>query len=162
MWINPVSLNIYKTYSEIRQAYPNISFPTDVSDNIIEELGLFPIISAPIPECSNTQTYEEVTPILIDNIWTQQWLVRDLTSEEIKARVPKAVTPRQARLALFQFNLLSDVENWVNTHYDPVVKIEFEHATEFRRDWPLIIDYCLEKEISEEQMDSLFIYAATR
>ena len=37
-----------------------------------------------IPEYAVGQAPYELTPILVDNTWTQQWAVRDLTSEEIE------------------------------------------------------------------------------
>jgi hypothetical protein len=37
-----------------------------------------------MPEYAVGQAPYELTPILVNNIWTQQWAVRDLTSEEIE------------------------------------------------------------------------------
>jgi len=37
-----------------------------------------------IPEYAVGQAPYELTPILVDNTWTQQWAVRDLTPEEIE------------------------------------------------------------------------------
>lgn len=37
-----------------------------------------------MPEYAVSQAPYELTPILVNNIWTQQWAVRDLTSEEIE------------------------------------------------------------------------------
>jgi len=33
-----------------------------------------------------TQTFEELPPKQVDGVWTQQFLVRDLTADEIQAR----------------------------------------------------------------------------
>jgi hypothetical protein len=33
-----------------------------------------------------TQCAEEIAPVQIDGVWTQQFLVRDLTTEELEAR----------------------------------------------------------------------------
>ena len=37
-----------------------------------------------MPEYAVGQAPYELTPILVDNVWTQQWAVRDLTTEEIE------------------------------------------------------------------------------
>lgn len=40
--------------------------------------------ATPIPEYTDGQAPYELTPLLIDGVWTQQWAVRDLTLEEIE------------------------------------------------------------------------------
>ena len=37
-----------------------------------------------MPEYADGQAPYELTPILVNNVWTQQWAVRDLTPEEIE------------------------------------------------------------------------------
>jgi hypothetical protein len=40
-----------------------------------------------MPECNyEIQCVEELPPVQIDGVWTQQFLVRDLTVEELEAR----------------------------------------------------------------------------
>ena len=33
-----------------------------------------------------TQTAQEQAPMQVDSVWTQQWLVRDLTAQELEAK----------------------------------------------------------------------------
>jgi hypothetical protein len=51
------------------------------------------------PEFSNDQVLEQLAPVKIDGIWTQQWLVRDMTPEEIETR-DAPVTAKQKLLDL--------------------------------------------------------------
>lgn len=69
-------------------------------------------------------------------------------------------TPRQARLALAQANLLTAVEAWIETAPESV-RIEWEYANEIRRDWPPIADAATALGLTEAQLDELFALAKT-
>ena len=69
------------------------------------------------------------------------------------------VTPRQGKMALLQAGLLDSAMSLVNS--DPVAKIEWESAQEFRRDWPLLNDMATQLGLSSVQVDSLFALAET-
>jgi hypothetical protein len=161
MWINPNSLVVYKTHSEIRQAYYNVSFPTTISEDSITSIGLLPVSMIPAPKYNPTTHFvEEVAPIQINGFWTQQWSTRALTSEELKARVPTAVSPREARLVLRRAGLLSAVEAWI-AQADEETQIEWEFALEIRRDWPTLSNCAAILGLTEEQLDGLFIQASS-
>ena len=79
--------------------------------------------------------------------------------------VPQVVFMRQARLALLEVGLLSNVEGIINTLPEPFkseVKIEWEYATEVRRDWPTLNQITQYLGLTEEYVDNLFILAATK
>lgn len=71
-----------------------------------------------------------------------------------------ACTPRQARLALAQSNLLEVVEAFVQAG-DAGIKIEWEYATEIRRDWPPVAAFAAANAIDEATIDRLFELAMT-
>jgi hypothetical protein len=78
--------------------------------------------------------------------------------------VPIAVTPRQARLALLGAGLLSTVESAIAAMpgvEGEAARITWEFAQEISRDFPLILQLASILEISDEQIDQLFITAAT-
>jgi hypothetical protein len=70
------------------------------------------------------------------------------------------VTPRQARLALSAAGLLPTVEAMIAAA-DPATKITWEYATEFDRNNPLIIALGAQLNLTEEQIDNLFVTAST-
>jgi hypothetical protein len=78
--------------------------------------------------------------------------------------VPESVTPRQARLALHAIGKLSDVENALESLSEPektAAKIEWEYATAIERYSPLVLALTPALGLSEDDMDQLFIQAAT-
>jgi hypothetical protein len=92
------------------------------------------------------------------------WYWFDTLDEAMVAllTVPTAqvVTIRQAKLALLQAELLDDVEAAM-TQADRATQIEWEYATEFRRDWPALIAMQPPLGLTDTQIDDLFKLAAT-
>jgi hypothetical protein len=72
--------------------------------------------------------------------------------------VPQVVSARQARLALLQYGLLTTVETAIQSASD-AVKIEWEYATEFRRDNALLNGMWTQLGFSKEDLDDVFITA---
>ena len=68
------------------------------------------------------------------------------------------VTPRQARLALKSAGLLTAVTDWVATA-DQETQIDWEFATEIRRDWPPIAACATALGLTDAQLDDLFALA---
>ena len=58
-----------------------IRYPDATEDNIPDELAL--VIETPKPNKNEDQGIYESAPLQINGVWTQQWLVRDLTNEEV-------------------------------------------------------------------------------
>lgn len=70
------------------------------------------------------------------------------------------VTMRQARLALLQAGKLADVDAVIAQAGD-AARIEWEYAQELRRDHPLVTAMGAALGMSVEQIDALFVQAAT-
>lgn len=98
-------------------------------------------------------------------------VVKILTEEEYNAlyeielddRIPRVVTPRQARLALLQANLLSNVNAAIESLEEPEktqVKIEWEFASEIRRESPLVKKLANAMQLSNVELNELFVSAA--
>jgi len=76
--------------------------------------------------------------------------------------VPEAVTQRQARLALLEAGLLSNVSTIINAMQSPakeVASIEWEYASQIRRDSPLITSLGGALGLTSEEIDDLFLAA---
>jgi hypothetical protein len=83
--------------------------------------------------------------------------------EEIPPPVPESVSMRQARLALLGAGLLDAVESAIAGlpgDAGKAAKIEWEYATEIRRDNPLFAQLSAALGMSAAQLDDLFIAAA--
>lgn len=87
MWFNTNTQAVYRSHAEIRAAFVNTSFPSELHDSVLPDFGVCALLPSPIPEHDPTfQIVEEGQPLRIDGLWTQQWAVRDKTAEEL-ARV---------------------------------------------------------------------------
>ncbi|TGM95040.1 hypothetical protein EHR02_00105 [Leptospira levettii] len=73
-------------------------------------------------------------------------------------KVPKSVTRRQSRRALHQVGLLQAVENYMLTA--PVeIRIDWEESQEIRRDWNSLPQVAEALNLTNDQIDDLFILA---
>lgn len=86
---------------------------------------------------------------------------------QIDAYTPPVVVPtvpvvsmRQARLALNAAGLLGQVEAAVESSTEDV-RIEWEFSSELRRDWPTLVLLAGALNLTDAQLDALFIQAAT-
>jgi len=77
----------------------------------------------------------------------------------IAPQYAQVITIRQARLALHNAGLLDDVEAAI-AQADRAVQIEWEYATEFRRDWPTLLAMQPLLGLTDEQIDGLFVAAS--
>jgi len=82
-----------------------------------------------------------------------------------QAILPQTVTMRQARLALLEAGLLASVEaaiaSMTGTEGE-AARIEWEYATELRRDHPLVVSLVPALGLTDAQLDALFLSAAAK
>lgn len=143
--------------------YPNTSFPSVLSNELLADYEVYPVTSTLPPDYDfSTQTVTEAAPALLDGTWTQQWAVRDLTAEELKARVPQAVARLQARLVLIGVGLWDAVTAYFQDPGRTAVELAFwEDAQTWRRDDATLIAAATALGLSEAQLDALFVQAVT-
>lgn len=69
---------------QLRRDNPHTSFPKIVSDEMLEDWGVFPVIEADIPDYNErTQNcVKDSQPTLSNGNWTLSWTVSDKTAEE--------------------------------------------------------------------------------
>ena len=80
-------------------------------------------------------------------------------TKKFKASVPQVISMRQARLALLQAGLLATIETAIASGTDEAMKIEWEYATEVRRDWASLISATAALGMTDIDLDNLFILA---
>jgi hypothetical protein len=73
---------------------------------------------------------------------------------------PQSITPRQAKLALYGVGLLDEVETMVEKA-DRAVQIHYHESVEWLRNDPVLIGLATQLGMTTEQLDELFIQAAT-
>lgn len=98
MWVNPKTGKVLLTYSDIRQDCSQTSFPVELTDEMISNAGYREVICKAPDFDKITQSATESAPLLIDGVWTQQWIIADLSTE--KAAGNKAAAARLEREAV--------------------------------------------------------------
>jgi len=163
------------TESEIRSLYPNTSFPTP----FVAPEGFAVVFPTPSPTVTELQVaVRDGVEVDSKGNYVEKWIVRDMfndyTTEEgvsvtkleqetkyladkAKALVPQSITPRQARLKLLEVGLLDELEAVITTNR--AWQIEWEYATEVKRDSLLIDAIATQADLTSEQIDSLFVEA---
>lgn len=87
-----------------------------------------------------------------------------LKAEEDYARLPRVVTPRQARLALLKANVYTDVVNAIEALEEPAksaAKIEWEFSLEISKDSPFVKILATNLNWNDEFLSNLFVTAST-
>lgn len=90
-------------------------------------------------------------------------VIEPYTPEEVVISVPSVVTMRQARLALLQQGLLSQVQIAIDSLPSPqkeAAQIEWDYSSEVHRDEPFVQLLGAALGLSDKQFDDLFILAA--
>jgi hypothetical protein len=113
MWINPKNLQIFKLHSDIRSAFPSVSFPRNMTDALLKSFGVLRIEQVPAPEFDLiTQTLTPGELVQQDGKWVQTWNVTDATAEEIAQRTEQQANvvraERNAKLAASDWTQLAD------------------------------------------------------
>lgn len=147
----------------IRKETPNVSFARP----FVPPEGFARVIETPEPE--HDPMYErakELPPEKIDGVWTQRWVVRPATREEVLAAIPNSVPMYKGRAALLNMvhegsDLFDVVQERINGSSDKIMQNEWEYQTEFRRDSRFIQMLIREGVMTEEDVDKLFIFAST-
>ena len=112
-------------------------------------------------------TLEQYLGVGIGWLWTKErgLYSLDILPQEPINPVPQIVFMRQARLALLEVGLLDNIEQIINLLPEPLkseARIEWEYATEVRRDWPTLNQIADHLNLTSEYVDELFILASTK
>lgn len=129
--------------------------PTTFTEQEIADAGYIAVPDAPV--ITNTQ-------VMVWNSTNLTWDVRDKTLEELYqeyvSMVPRSVTMRQARLALYQAGLLEQVDTIVAAMPESAVKIEWEYAQTVDMDSSLVQGLAAQLQLTEQQLFDLFVTAS--
>jgi len=91
MWYNPTTNTKAITHSEIRSANPQVSMPTELTDENIESGGFYPLTAVTPAHDPLTQSVREIAPALSAlNKYEQRWEIVELDAETIAANQASA------------------------------------------------------------------------
>ena len=68
----------------VRRANPQVSFPSELSDEILAEYGVFPVRDTIKP---SGEVVTQGQPELVNGEWRQTWTVTDFSAEQRKAMI---------------------------------------------------------------------------
>lgn len=140
-------------------------FPEQPACKVIDGLPTIrPVVDIPKPVFdSKTHRLEYFVSVFDDRV-ERGWNAVALTPEELQARIPLAVSMRQARLALLGAGLLSQVNSALAAMggvEGDAARIEWEYATEVSRTSPLVANLTAALGLTNSQLDELFTAAST-
>lgn len=109
--------------------------------------------------------FEGVLSILGDSIIDETTLDTTIAAHD-PTPVPFVLTPRQMRLELLEHGITeTDVDNVINSLSSPTKEqafIGWRHALEFKRDDPLLNQVATMLNLTQEDVDQMFIVGFTR
>lgn len=147
------------TLTDLRRDNPGVSFPRDMANFDTSDWHCYPVHDTTPPEAPN-KVAERIMPVQIDGVWQERWALIDAPAPP----VPEAVQMAQARLALLDAGLLSQVDNAIDAIPDPTQReasrIEWEYRTEVYRNSQLVLSLGAALGLNDNQIDDLFRQAA--
>lgn len=84
---------------QLKAANPLTSFPAQANDEMLASYGVQRVFFSTPPTITDTQVLEEGTPVFADDRWTQSWVVRDMTAEEVASRNDAKAAQTEAQRA---------------------------------------------------------------
>jgi hypothetical protein len=70
-----------KSQGEVRSLYPNTSFPSQWSAELVEELGLDPVLETPAPTVTRYQTAYKDGVEQVNGNWVWKWSISEMDDE---------------------------------------------------------------------------------
>lgn len=118
------------TLGMLRKENPNVSFPKNISDQILDQFNVVRVISTPRPEFDHTKDFS-VTAEHVVGGWKEKWVATDLSAEAIANR-----TSLQETLIREQRDQLLSDSDWTQVADVPVNKTEWATYRQALRDVP--------------------------
>ena len=75
------------TFGQLKRDNPNVSFPSDISEEILAEYGVYKVAMVPAPD-ADSKTHRVVSRFeLVGEVWTQAWSIEELPIDSAEANV---------------------------------------------------------------------------
>jgi hypothetical protein len=80
------AINYPYSIPQLREAFPNVSLPAELTDGSLIEWDMYVVIPTIMPN-DYTKNITEGTPVLTDSIYYQNWIQTDASQSEIDYRL---------------------------------------------------------------------------
>jgi hypothetical protein len=137
------TINYPYTIKELREAYPNVSLPAELSEEALSEWGVYFVTSTPMPN-DYTKNIIEGTPVLTDGVYYQNWVSTNATESEINYRLENQWEEirliRNQLLTECDWTQLSDVSQTIKdlwTAYRQQLRDITNQQNPFNIEWPI-------------------------
>lgn len=136
-------INYPYSITDLRTSYPNVSFPANITNEILAEWGMYVVIPTPMPN-DYTKNITEGTPVLRDSLYYQNWIQTNASQSEIDYRLENQwFTIREIRNELLfecDWTQLSDIPQATKDLYS-AYRQELRNITSqqnpFNIEWPI-------------------------
>jgi hypothetical protein len=145
MYLRIIDDTINYPYSipQLREAYPNVSLPAQLSDESLVEWDMYVVTPTPMPN-DYTKNITEGTPVLTDGVYYQNWIIVNATESEINYRLENQWEEirliRNELLKESDWTQLSDVSQTIKdlwTVYRQELRNITNQQNPFNIEWPI-------------------------
>jgi hypothetical protein len=157
MWYKKSDKKIYYQLREIQMDFPNISFPEELTSEVLSNFGIEIVQPSKEPEFDPIkEILEETLPKKINGVFVQSWKKRTLSPDEIeKERGKLNCLGVDVKLRLLEMELLDELESWLETQ-PRKTRIEYDGTPLWNRNWHVINKFKEDLNLSDETIDNLF------
>ncbi len=145
MYLRIIDNTINYPYSipQLREAYPNVSLPAELTDSVLIDWDVHVVTPTPMPN-DYTKNITEGTPVLTDGVYYQNWIQTDASQSEIDYRLENQwFIVRQTRnelLAECDWTQLSDIPQTTKdlwSTYRQELREITNQSNPFNIEWPV-------------------------
>jgi len=137
------TINYPYTIKELREAYPNVSLPAELSDEMLADWDVYVVTPTTMPN-DYTKNITEGTPVLTDGVYYQNWIQINASESEINYRLENQWEEirliRNELLKESDWTQLSDVSQTIKdlwTVYRQELRNITNQENPFNIEWPV-------------------------
>jgi hypothetical protein len=137
------TINYPYTIKELREAYPNVSLPAELSDEILADWDVYVVTPTSMPN-DYTKNITEGTPVLTNGVYYQNWIQINASESEINYRLENQWEEirliRNELLKESDWTQLSDVSQTIKdlwTVYRQELRNITNQENPFNIEWPV-------------------------
>ncbi len=145
MYLRIIDNTINYPYSipQLREAYPNVSLPAELTDSVLIDWDVHVVTPTPMPN-DYTKNITEGTPALTDGVYYQNWIQTDASQSEIDYRLENqwfiVREMRNELLAECDWTQLSDIPQTTKdlwSTYRQQLREITNQSNPFNIEWPV-------------------------
>jgi hypothetical protein len=137
------TINYPYSISQLRNAYPNVSLPAELTDSVLTNWDMYVVTPTSMPN-DYTKNITEGTPVLTDGVYYQNWIQTDASQSEIDYRLENqwfiVRETRNQLLAECDWTQLSDIPQTTKdlwSTYRQELREITNQSNPFNIEWPV-------------------------